>query len=313
LSLFGVDVSSYQPSDFDVSGLSFAFVKATEGTDYANPKYPAQLATARDANLVVGHYHFAHPGDVDAQVQHFLVHADIKPGEMVAYDWEASGVSQADRDSWIRSVKTLRPDLKVLLYCNRDYWTTIDTESGGPADGLWIADPNSPAGRPNISQSWRFHQYSWSGGIDRDVSSFPTVAALRTWASEGGKAVVADPEPVPAPVVAPVAVPAPVAPPVPALPRVSLTHIVDAARTDPSAPQGHQSYPDDVRPVEAALVAEGLLGAFYGDDGSFGSTSVAAYAEWQRRCGFTGAAANGIPGHGSLAQLGTKHGFEVVN
>jgi hypothetical protein len=290
MSLFGVDVSSYQPSDFDVSGLSFAFVKATESSDYVNPKYHAQLATARDAGLVVGHYHFAHPGNVDAQVQHFLLAADIRPGELVAYDWEASGVTEADRDAWIRAVKAHLPSNKVVLYCNRDFWRNVDTENGGPADSLWIADPNAPAGRPNISHPWRFHQYSWTGGIDRDVANFGSVGELRAWA-------------VPA-VAAPV--------PVPALPRVSLANLVDAARRDPGAAQGYASHPDDVRPVEAALRQEGLLAAQWASDGSFGSSSVAAYGEWQRRCGYSGAAANGIPGHGSLVRLGAKYGFEVV-
>lgn len=281
MALFGVDVSSYQPSDFDVSGLSFAFVKATESSDYVNPKYRAQLANARAAGLVVGHYHFAHPGNVDAQVQHFLLAADVRPGEIVAYDWEASGVTGTDRDAWIGAVKAQLPCNKVVLYCNRSYWAA-DT-AGHAGDGLWIADPNSPAGRPNISAPWRFQQYSWAGGVDRDVANFASVGELRAWT---------------VPAVAPVV-----------LPRVSLANVVSAARHDSSAGQGIASHPDDVRPVEAALCQEGLLGA---PSGSFGAVCVAAYGEWQRRCGYSGAAANGIPGHGSLVALGAKYGFEVI-
>jgi peptidoglycan hydrolase-like protein with peptidoglycan-binding domain len=380
MSLFGVDVSSYQPSDFDVSGLAFAFVKATESGSYVNPKYAAQLETARNAGLVVGHYHFAHPGNVDAQAHHFISACDLQPGEIVAYDWEASGVSQADRDAWIRTVKDRFPATKVVLYCNRDFWRNIDTESGGPADGLWIADPNAPAGRPNISFPWTFHQYSWTGGIDRNVARFASIGELRAWACES----IPAPTPAPAPVVDPNAfpgsqyfgagqssdyvtrlgqmliargggrfysvgagpsfgpadqaatkafqeaqgwagsdadgIPGPATwnllvtgggSDIPPLPTVSLSNVVDAARIDPNASQGYQSHPDDVRPVEAALVAEGLLAAQYGYDGSFGSTSIAAYGEWQRRCGYSGDSANGIPGRDSLTRLGDKYGFKV--
>lgn len=98
----------------------------------------------------------------------------------------------------------------------------------------------------------------------------------------------------------------------PARARVSLRNVVAAARTDPHAPQGHRTHAADVKPVEAALKAEGLLPAVYASDGSFGSGTVAAYAAWQRRLGYSGADANGIPGQRSLKALGSGHGFTVV-
>jgi hypothetical protein len=62
--------------------------------------------------------------------------------------------------------------------------------------------------------------------------------------------------------------------PVPVQRKVSLAHVVAAAEHDPSAAQGHSSHPADVRPVEAALVAEKLLDATWSKDGSFGSETV---------------------------------------
>ncbi|MFL4904669.1 peptidoglycan-binding protein [Streptomyces sp. MMS24-I2-30] len=101
-------------------------------------------------------------------------------------------------------------------------------------------------------------------------------------------------------------------PTTPAKPAVDLSKLVTAARTDPGAKQGHQTYAAGVRLVEAALRAEGLLAATYAADGSFGSTTVTAYAAWQRRCGYSGNDADGIPGKTTLAKLGTKHGFTVT-
>ncbi|MFJ6572112.1 N-acetylmuramoyl-L-alanine amidase [Streptomyces sp. NPDC091292] len=93
---------------------------------------------------------------------------------------------------------------------------------------------------------------------------------------------------------------------------VSLARLATAARRDPGLKQGASTYPADVRPVEAALRAEGLLAGSYATDGSFGSVTVRAYAQWQRRLGYTGAAADGIPGRASLQKLGAKHGFTVT-
>ncbi|TJZ56817.1 peptidoglycan-binding domain-containing protein [Streptomyces piniterrae] len=101
-------------------------------------------------------------------------------------------------------------------------------------------------------------------------------------------------------------------PPPPPGAKVSLSHVITAARTDPGAAQGHTTFPADVKRVEAALVAEGLLDPKFGDDGSFGSRTVDAYAAYQRRQGFTGANADGIPGKSTLTTLGSQHGFTVA-
>ena len=97
-----------------------------------------------------------------------------------------------------------------------------------------------------------------------------------------------------------------------ATPHVDLSNLIAAAKTDPKAKQGHQTHAADVRLVEAALKAEGLLASQYANDGSFGTTTVTAYAAWQRRLGYSGHDADGIPGNASLTALGHKHGFTVI-
>ncbi|MFB7919234.1 LysM peptidoglycan-binding domain-containing protein [Streptomyces sp. NPDC056061] len=100
-------------------------------------------------------------------------------------------------------------------------------------------------------------------------------------------------------------------PSTPATPTVDLSNLIAAARRDPGLAQGGTTHPADVKIVEAALQAEGLLSAAYAKDGSFGTVTVTAYAAWQRRCGYTGSAADGIPGKASLEKLGAKRGFKV--
>jgi hypothetical protein len=108
---------------------------------------------------------------------------------------------------------------------------------------------------------------------------------------------------------------APVTPPKPVpKPSVSLAHVVYAAKHDPAAAQGHTSHKAEVLIVEKALKAEGLLSSQY-VDGSFGTLTVTAYARWQRSPaggGYSGSAADGIPGKTSLKLLAARHGFQVV-
>ncbi|AEY91821.1 putative hydrolase [Streptomyces hygroscopicus subsp. jinggangensis 5008] len=182
--LHGIDVSAYQSSSYATSGLSFVFIKATEGRSYVNPRLAAQTKHARDAGLVVGFYHFLWPGDLTAQAEYFLSHAPDRRGDLLAVDWETTGegthASNAEKDRFIRKLKELRPDNRVVLYCNRHFWLNIDSTSYA-GDGLWIADYVT-AGKPRIKAKWRFHQYT-SEPHDKDVTNFASKAALKEWAT----------------------------------------------------------------------------------------------------------------------------------
>ncbi|MFF3886610.1 peptidoglycan-binding protein [Streptomyces sp. NPDC001914] len=98
--------------------------------------------------------------------------------------------------------------------------------------------------------------------------------------------------------------------PKPAAKVVDLSQLLAAARTDPAKAGTPVSYAG-ARIVEDALAAEGLLAKKYAD-GHFGTQTKTAYAAWQRRCGYSGAAADGLPGRASLDALARKHGFTVT-
>jgi len=89
------------------------------------------------------------------------------------------------------------------------------------------------------------------------------------------------------------------------LPTVNMEATVKAAQIDPRrADDTHTpGATTSVRLVEQALQAKHLLAAKW-VDGYFGTTTVAAYAAYQRSLGYTGLAANGLPGRASLAKLG---------
>ncbi|MEV0845986.1 glycoside hydrolase family 25 protein [Streptomyces sp. NPDC049954] len=184
MAVKGIDVSSYQDS-FSTDGMSFVFIKATEGRSYINPKQSGQAKRARDAGCVVGFYHFLWPGNIQAQAEYFVEKCASVHYDVLACDWETTGdgtaASNAQKDQFLRAVQKLRGEThRVVLYCNRDFWLNRDTTSFA-GDGLWIADYNGKPGKPGIKAPWRFHQYT-STPIDTNLGNFEDRAALRKWA-----------------------------------------------------------------------------------------------------------------------------------
>lgn len=183
--LKGVDVASpYQNASYDVTGLSFAFVKATQGTGYVNPLMGAQLQHAESHGLVTGVYLFMDPAhNPHDQAVYFHAHAIVKAGTMIAVDWESlhsKWPSNADKDALIHELKGLYPHNKVGLYTNLDGWLNHDRTSVC-GDFLWIADPGT-AGKVSIKHAWTFHQWGIRGNIDQDVANFPDLNSLKRWA-----------------------------------------------------------------------------------------------------------------------------------
>ncbi|MBO2448081.1 peptidoglycan-binding protein [Actinomadura barringtoniae] len=97
------------------------------------------------------------------------------------------------------------------------------------------------------------------------------------------------------------------------LPSVNYDATLLASQLDPGRPgtgttSGAKA---SVLLVEKALYAKHLLAKKY-VDGSFGSSTVKAMTTYQKKLGYTGCSANGIPGPTSLAKLGAGR-FTVTN
>ncbi|MGH3878220.1 MAG: peptidoglycan-binding domain-containing protein [Actinophytocola sp.] len=93
--------------------------------------------------------------------------------------------------------------------------------------------------------------------------------------------------------------------PAPAAASVNMAAVVKAAQIDPRRPDTALTpgAKDGVLLVEKALDAKNLLAPSY-VDGHFGSKTIDAYAAYQRRLGYTGLDASGLPGKTSLEKLG---------
>jgi len=90
-------------------------------------------------------------------------------------------------------------------------------------------------------------------------------------------------------------------------PRLDLSDLRDSARVEPGTSKNY--HPAQVKALKLALRKEGLLGPVV-DWGHYSRGTKAAYGKWQRRLGYSGAQANGVPGEKSLTALCRKHGYD---
>jgi lysozyme len=122
---YGIDVSNHQ-GEIDwqrvaSSGISFAYIKATEGNDFVDKSFAANWAQARTAGVSRGAYHFftlCSPGA--EQAENFLKTMPSDPKALPpAVDLEFSGCAQ-------------RPDRATVQRELRDFITTVERKTGLP-------------------------------------------------------------------------------------------------------------------------------------------------------------------------------------
>lgn len=186
--VLGVDVSNWQGNDISgwLDGRDFCFVKITEGQHTVDSGWSGRISQARDAGVVVGAYHFARPENpVSGDASNFITTYGpaLKPGDLIALDWESTGglsnsASTAWKDGWISRVQEAFPNNLVGLYCNTDYWLHHDVSSEY-GDFLWIASYGTSD--PGIEADWKIWQYT-SDPVDTSKAKFSTRAEMADWA-----------------------------------------------------------------------------------------------------------------------------------
>ena len=152
--LNGLDLSGYQHATPSLTGLSFVWAKATEGTGYADPMYPVHTAAALRAGIVHGAYHFGHAGvDPVAQARFLVSHAPH--AQLYALDSEGSTrMTRGEVGAFFATIKVARPGEKLALY---ESLSGYDQHAG--QDFNWVATWGSTP--PSVP--WTFWQYTSSG------------------------------------------------------------------------------------------------------------------------------------------------------
>lgn len=190
----GVDVSHYQGTinwtSVKAAGISFAYIKATEGTGYKDPMFSTNYLNAYHAKVIRGAYHFAQPGSSSgaAQATYFAANGGAwsadnltLPG-MLDLEGGCYGLSHSAMQSWILDfyntykAKTTRD---VVIYTSPSWWNTCTGGWSGMSarSPLFVADwttasnPVIPTGFP-YATIWQYTDAGSvsgiSGAVDRD-------------------------------------------------------------------------------------------------------------------------------------------------
>jgi GH25 family lysozyme M1 (1,4-beta-N-acetylmuramidase) len=205
-SVRGPDVSGYQGAvdwaSVAAAGASFAYVKATESTDYVSSYFGQQYNGAAGAGLIRGAYHFAHPDASSGatQADYFVDHggswrADGKtlPGALdIEYNPHGAtcyGLSATAMVSWISAFSSryrARAGRTPMIYSTTDWWhqCTGDYAGFGHTNPLWIANySGTPLPLPAGWAADTVWQYADSGTFPGDQNTFNgTRDDLRTFA-----------------------------------------------------------------------------------------------------------------------------------
>jgi lysozyme len=178
---YGVDVSHHQ-GEIDWAAVAaddvdFAYLKATQGRDFVDPRFADNWDEAADAGLDRGAYHFFSlcvPGD--EQARHFLDAVPDDPDALPpVIDLELAGncAERPPRDEVRREVQAFLDDVEaaagreVVLYVGADFdgYYDLRDELDQPiwhrrlllrpdVDGWWM---------------WQFHERAEVAGIDGGV------------------------------------------------------------------------------------------------------------------------------------------------
>jgi GH25 family lysozyme M1 (1,4-beta-N-acetylmuramidase) len=180
----GIDVSHYQGTinwtSVKSAGISFAYIKATEGTTYKDPTFNANYLNAYNAKVIRGAYHFARPdlSSGAAQATYFASNGGAwsadnltLPG-MLDLEGGCAGKTAAGMQSWVLdfyNTYKAKTGRDVVIYTSPSWWNSCTGGWSGMSSRspLFVAHWTTAASPslPNGFPYWTLWQYSDSGSV----------------------------------------------------------------------------------------------------------------------------------------------------
>ncbi len=167
----GIDISKHQGSiDWgqlkSFSKIKYVYIKATEGSDYVDPRYKENIHNARKHGFKVGSYHFlSTKSSATTQFHNFVRTANREEQDLIPIiDIEVTGrwTSQQLRDS-VKVFADLLEDYygcKPMIYTSEKFFTKHLGRAFSEYP-LFIAKYNTT--QPNIGYRWLLWQFSDCG------------------------------------------------------------------------------------------------------------------------------------------------------
>jgi lysozyme len=170
----GIDISKYQGTvDFQkvkAAGISYIFIRATEGNTYQDPNFESNFSSSRAAGLATGVYHFYETNDEPlSQLKNFKSIVTLRPGDLPPVI-DIEKLHNQDKSNLVGNIKVFLNGLefhygvKPILYSGHNFSNEYLTQFGDYP--LWLAEYevdklNLPVGWSN----WTFWQWSQSTDI----------------------------------------------------------------------------------------------------------------------------------------------------
>ena len=174
----GADVSKYQGdiewAKLGTSGISFVYIKATEGGADVDPKFERNWKGAKAAGLARGAYHFydfcqsAGPQAANLIRTVPVVAGDLPP--TIDIEDSRGCRKMPTKEAFQKSLKVFLAKVeahyhrKPLLYVNHNIYDRYLADADGGLK-LWIADPHHATPLMPVGTDWTLWQFSWSGRL----------------------------------------------------------------------------------------------------------------------------------------------------
>lgn len=189
---YGTDLSMWNAvSDANAmraNGITYAWVKATEGVGYVDPSFFPKVRQLKSAGIVVGAYHFMRAGSATAQAAYFRQVAGdagcLDGGALMPMaDMEAADTRSSADDYVTAFFDALRVE-PMDCYANLDWYRNVlNFNAWGRRDVLGhLAHYNGDPGNP----AWRYpraavHQHTDRGSIPGVAGNVDRNATMGTY------------------------------------------------------------------------------------------------------------------------------------
>jgi lysozyme len=178
--IHGIDVSRYQKridwkeisgfkSGKDSVGITFAFVKATEGKSLLDRYFDYNWKETKKHKIIRGAYHYYKPNVNSAmQATNFIKHVKLRTGDLPpVLDIEEVGkLGNANMKkgikNWLKLIEK-HYGVKPIIYTNVNFYKKYLSGKEFQGYYFWIAHYTKTT--PNVGKDWLFWQYSDKGVI----------------------------------------------------------------------------------------------------------------------------------------------------
>jgi lysozyme len=179
-AVHGTDTSRWQPNiqwgKVQNAGISFAFIKATEGGDVLDPLFRENFAKAKAAGVPRGAYHFYYFCTApEVQAKWYLRHLPKEAGAMPpVLDAEWNHASRTcpgkpspakvrnDLSVWLNIVEKATGK-RPIIYTTPDFYD--DNDMGRFENDFWLRSTAAHPSERYPQEKWTFWQYTGTGKI----------------------------------------------------------------------------------------------------------------------------------------------------